>query len=253
MIEKSYQYLCLKHCNKIRSWLFTNACNLLQDDSKIRVIDDSKIRVIDVNMSVDVVNMMSLKHLPTNDVVVYSTHMLSLNFTKDRYTQYRFVKDGEPIDISLENPDIVTLPFSLNSMFMDIQDFVKILKTVREKNAVCIGTMYDKEFIDTLSFESNVHLGKMFKIEKQSLEGPSDSVSVFNIMYTYNLYSGLCAQNVVQLYSKKTIEDIVKENGLEVTFTNFMDTGVVDETTLIPVKDSLRTRVCFIIKSQDAT
>ena len=70
----------------------------------------------------------------------------------------------------------------------------------------------------------------------------------YNLTYTYNLYGGMSIQNKIKVYSKKHIENIVKDNDLSVEFTNFVDTGIMDGDTINSIQESLRTRMCFTIR-----
>lgn len=232
MIEKSYQYLCLKICNRIRGWLFNTACNLLQKEK-------DAIQLVDINMTVDVLNVMTLKHFPVKKIRVFSTQKSDMNIFKDKCVQYypmNFLHD----QMDLEKPDIIIMSFSINSMEMSLDDFGDICRFILRNGSVCIGTMYDSEYIEKHQNETN----KIFKIEKEK-------ENEYNLLFTYNLYGGMSISNRVIVYSKEMIKNIVDDIGngkLIIEFTNFIDTGIVDENLLDIMKESLRTRTSFIIR-----
>ena len=232
MIEKSYQYLCLKLCNRIRSWMFNTACNLLQKEKE-------SIQMIDINLSVDVLNVMTLKHFPVKSIRVFTSSSSGMNIFRDKCIQY-FQMNELSSQLIQEKPEIIMMSFSLNSLEMDIQEFIDMCRYIIHSGAICIGTMYDKENVEKfIGNETN----KMLKVEPLGND-------LHDLIFTYNLYGGMAIQNRVRVYTQEYIRDVVcgTDPRLSIEFTNFLDTGIIDKDTMPCIKDSLSTRTCFIIR-----
>ena len=232
MIEKSYQYLCLKLCNRIRSWLFNTACNLLQKEKE-------SIQMIDVNLSVDVLNVMTLKHFPVKNIRVFTSPTSSVNIFRDKCIQY-FQMNELSSQLIQEKPDIIMMSFSLNSPEMNVQEFSDMCRYIIHSGAICIGTMYDKENLEKfIENETN----KILKVESLGND-------MYDLIFTYNLYGGMAIQNRVKVYTTDFIIDIVNNTdpSLSIEFTSFLDSGIIDNDTLPCIKESLSTRTCFIIR-----
>ena len=232
MIEKSYQYLCLKLCNRIRSWMFNNACNLLQKEKE-------SLQLIDINMSVDVLNVMTLKHFPVKNIRVFTPQLSSSNIFRDKCVQY-FQMNELSSQLIQEKPDIIIMTFSLNSPDMCIQEFVDMCRYIIHSGSICIGTMYDREILE--KYKEN-RTNRMMKV--QSLGNDT-----FDLIFTYNLYCGMTIQNRVKVYTQEYLSDIVHriDPRLSIEFTNFLDTCIVDKDTMPCIKESLSTRTCYIIR-----
>lgn len=232
MIDKSYQYLCLKLCNRIRSWMFNTACNLLQKDKE-------SIQLIDINLSVDVLNVMTLKHFPVKNIRVFTSPTSGMNIFKDKSIQY-FRMNEISQQLTLEKPDIIMMSFSLNSLELHFQEFVDMCRYIVHSGAICIGTMYDKDALEkNIGNVSN----KLMKVE-------SFGHDIYSLIFTYNLYGGMSIQNKVKAYTEEHIKEMVyrTDQRLNIEFTNFMDTGIVEDDILPCIEETLRTRKCFIIR-----
>jgi hypothetical protein len=232
MIEKSYQYLCLKLCNRIRSWLFNTACNLLQKEKE-------SIQMIDINLSVDVLNVMTLKHFPVKNIRVFTSPTSSVNIFRDKCIQY-FQMNELSSQLIQEKPDIIMMSFSLNSLEMNLHEFNDMCRYIIHSGAICIGTMYNKENLE--KFVGN-ETNKMLKAEPLGND-------MYDLIFTYNLYGGMAIQNRVKVYTSEYIRDIVQsiDPRLSIEFTNFLDSGIIEKETMSCIKESLNIRTCFIIR-----
>jgi hypothetical protein len=233
MIEKAYTQLSLKLCENTRSWLYNTACDAVQGVKHIRLAD--------VNFALDVINMISLKHLHATNVCIFGTHV---KLYKERNIMY---KDYSIEELRNFRPNIIMLPFSINSPHMKENDLVNILQYVEENGSICAGSMYDLEYIESLFTEGKtVITHKTYKIKRISNGS-------YKIIYTYNLFSGLGIENIVIMYSKQKLMDLVIKQGLHIDFINYTEVDVVKNSNVLNIKESLKTRTCFLISKAKHT
>ena len=190
----SNQYIVLKNCNKIRSWLTQKACSML---------NSNQLNVVDLNIPLDIINTNYFKNTNFKKYISYTYSNYIYDIHHDKSKSYKIIKNNKCDDCLNDDVNILYMLHTLNAIEFSTFDFENIIKKYSDdsyKNCVIIGTLYNKEKI----LESCIN--NVFKDNYSYIEIKNDHA---HMSFSYNLYSGNKLEHKVKLidlnYLKETI------------------------------------------------
>lgn len=232
----SNQYLILKNCNKIRSWLTTRAFNFTQSNHH---------NVLDVNIPLDIMNLNFFKNTNIKKYTVLTYQQYMYDIYHDKYKNFKILKNNHNNlkDYINNESDIFYFIHTLNSPEFDMMLFEDIIQKFSQesfKNCLIIGSIYNKEYIENNSV-NNIYKDKFTYIELNDIS---------SVMLSYNLYSGNKVENKVKLVSITCIQSLIdKYDNLTLEVHQYKDICDTLELNLNDETDSFsKLRTAYIIK-----
>ena len=230
----SNQYIVLKNCNKIRSWLTQKACSFLESN---------QINVVDINIPLDIINTNYFKNTNFKKYTLYTYTNYIYDIHHDKSKIYKILKYNKSDECLTSEVNILYMLHTLNALEFSTFEFESvILKYSNEsyKKCVIIGTLYNKEKIEERC------VNNVYKDNYSCIEIKQDHV---NMCYSYNLYSGNKLEHKVKFVELNYLKDVIKKYpNLSLEIYNYSD--IIEQSSIIneDIKNFIDLRVAYIIK-----
>lgn len=231
----SNQYIVLKNCNKIRSWLTQKACNILQSNNKLNVVD--------INIPLDIINTNYFKNTNFKKYTLYTYTNYMYDIHHDKSKTYKILKYNKSDECLTSDVNIVYMLHTLNALEFSTFEFENIIQKYSDecyKNCVIIGTLYNKEKIEK-SCVNNI-----YKDNYSHIEIKDDHAYM---CYSYNLYSGNRLEHKVKMIEINYLKNVIdKYSNLAIEIYNYDDIIVQSSFINEDIKNFIDLRVAYIIK-----
>ena len=224
-----YDNTVLKYHIKLKNTLFNKAMMSLENAKQ-------STNVLEFNIPLDIINSIGLPNYIEENCENNVAYTLK-QYVNDIYYYNKKTKIIKEIDFNecfSSKPNIIICMFTFNSPEFHLSDLDRIMKYVKENNAVLLGSIYDLHRIEELKNEPK----EIYEIHDNKL------------MFAYNLVRGMKICNKVHLFDKQLLVDKGIEHGLNIEFFKYTDIDTKQERFLSEdFLKSISLRTCFICKA----